>query len=273
MRVFRHGTLDLTTDAYEKPQTWSSRSSSTGETLSRLRAGVLEDERRGMERLDRARRLIGHRERRSATCGSSTTSRLPADQLWDDTATSGFAIRQGLRRPDEHQGHRALHADDHRPGDLVLDPTCGSGTTAYVAEQWGRRWITIDTSRVALALARTRLMGPRFPTTCSPTRPRVRQKEAELTGSPRRAGELERRRPQGLRLQARAAHHAEVDRPEPRHRRGHEPGGDRRSDRAARRTELLFDQPYEDNKQGPGGGPFTVESLSPHRVATTCSTR
>lgn len=49
------------------------------------------------------------------------------------------------------------------PGDLVLDPTCGSGTTAYVAEQWGRRWITIDTSRVALALARARLMGARFP--------------------------------------------------------------------------------------------------------------
>ncbi len=49
------------------------------------------------------------------------------------------------------------------PGDLVLDPTCGSGTTAYVAEQWGRRWITIDTSRVALALARTRLMAARFP--------------------------------------------------------------------------------------------------------------
>jgi adenine-specific DNA-methyltransferase len=49
------------------------------------------------------------------------------------------------------------------PGDLVLDPTCGSGTTAYVAEQWGRRWITIDTSRVALALARTRLMAAKFP--------------------------------------------------------------------------------------------------------------
>ena len=48
------------------------------------------------------------------------------------------------------------------PGDLVLDPTCGSGTTAYVAEQWGRRWITIDTSRVALALARTRLMAARY---------------------------------------------------------------------------------------------------------------
>src|SRR5665213_4566168 len=49
------------------------------------------------------------------------------------------------------------------PGDLVLDPTCGSGTTSYVAEQWGRRWITCDTSRVALALARTRLMSGRFP--------------------------------------------------------------------------------------------------------------
>ena len=49
------------------------------------------------------------------------------------------------------------------PGDLVLDPTCGSGTTAYVAEQWGRRWITIDTSRVALALARTRLMAAQVP--------------------------------------------------------------------------------------------------------------
>ncbi len=49
------------------------------------------------------------------------------------------------------------------PGDLVLDPTCGSGTTAYVAEQWGRRWITIDTSRVALALTRARIMGARYP--------------------------------------------------------------------------------------------------------------
>ena len=49
------------------------------------------------------------------------------------------------------------------PGDLVLDPTCGSGTTAYVAEQWGRRWITVDTSKVALALARTRLMSAKYP--------------------------------------------------------------------------------------------------------------
>jgi adenine-specific DNA-methyltransferase len=68
------------------------------------------------------------------------------------------------------------------PGDLVLDPTCGSGTTAYVAEHWGRRWITIDTSRVALALARTRLMTARFPYYILADSPEGIQKEAEITG-------------------------------------------------------------------------------------------
>ncbi len=67
------------------------------------------------------------------------------------------------------------------PGDLVLDPTCGSGTTAYVAEQWGRRWITIDTSRVALALARSRVMGARYPHYLLADSEAGRQKEAELT--------------------------------------------------------------------------------------------
>src|SRR3954469_5288362 len=59
--------------------------------------------------------------------------------------------------------NRGLLPYETDPGDLVLDPTCGSGTTAYSAEQWGRRWITIDTSRVALALARARIMGARYP--------------------------------------------------------------------------------------------------------------
>ena len=68
------------------------------------------------------------------------------------------------------------------PGDLVLDPTCGSGTTAYVAEQWGRRWITCDTSRVALALARTRLMAAKYPYYLLADSPAGIQKEAELTG-------------------------------------------------------------------------------------------
>jgi len=70
------------------------------------------------------------------------------------------------------------------PGDLVLDPTCGSGTTAYVAEQWGRRWITIDTSRVALALARARLMGGRFDWYHLRDSEEGAAKEAELTGKP-----------------------------------------------------------------------------------------
>ena len=69
------------------------------------------------------------------------------------------------------------------PGDLVLDPTCGSGTTAFVAEQWGRRWITIDTSRVALALARQRIMGARFPYYLLADSREGQRKEAELTRS------------------------------------------------------------------------------------------
>jgi DNA methylase len=70
------------------------------------------------------------------------------------------------------------------PGDLVLDPTCGSGTTAYVAEQWGRRWITVDTSRVAVALARSRLMGARYPYYLLADSPDGQIKEAEATRTP-----------------------------------------------------------------------------------------
>jgi adenine-specific DNA-methyltransferase len=69
------------------------------------------------------------------------------------------------------------------PGDLVLDPTCGSGTTAYVAEQWGRRWITIDTSRVAIALARSRLMGARYIYYLLADSSEGQVKEAEVTGA------------------------------------------------------------------------------------------
>jgi adenine-specific DNA-methyltransferase len=70
------------------------------------------------------------------------------------------------------------------PGDLVLDPTCGSGTTAYVAEQWGRRWITIDTSRVALALARTRIMGAHYPYYLLADSPEGHKKEGEVSRRP-----------------------------------------------------------------------------------------
>ena len=98
------------------------------------------------------------------------------------------------------------------PGDLVLDPTCGSGTTAYVAEQWGRRWITIDTSRVALALARARIMGARYPYYLLADSPEGLRKEAEVSGRAFADRADTRQRPPRLRLRARAAHHAEVDR-------------------------------------------------------------
>ena len=106
------------------------------------------------------------------------------------------------------------------PGDLVLDPTCGSGTTAYVAEQWGRRWITIDTSRVALALARARIMGARYPYYILADSPRgaaarrPRSRRREFVG----CSHL-RQRPAGVRLRAGAAHHPAGHRQQRRDRR------------------------------------------------------
>ena len=98
------------------------------------------------------------------------------------------------------------------PGDLVLDPTCGSGTTAYVAEHWGRRWITIDTSRVALALARTRLMSARYPYYLLADSPEGRRKEQEVSGKILPDAADPSRHSPGLRLRARSSRDAEVDR-------------------------------------------------------------
>ena len=86
----------------------------------------------------------------------------PFNTVWTDLRSGGFGeTRAYVVQTDPRVVQRCiLMATD--PGDLVLDPTCGSGTSAYVAEQWGRRWITMDTSRVALALARTRLMSARY---------------------------------------------------------------------------------------------------------------
>ena len=151
------------------------------------------------------------------------------------------------------------------PGDLVLDPTCGSGTTAVVAEQWGRRWITTDTSRVALALARTRLMSARFPYYLLADSPEGAAKEEALTGQPQsreghsddvRQGFVYRRVPH-VTLKSIANNpdiaegmtREEIDQAILRHAE----------------TELLVDQPYEDPKRVRVSGPFTVESLSPHR--------
>ena len=87
----------------------------------------------------------------------------PVSASWKDTLTGSFTEEKSYVVQTAEKVVRRCILMTTDPGDLVLDPTCGSGTTAYVAEQWGRRWITIDTSRVALALARARVMGARYP--------------------------------------------------------------------------------------------------------------
>jgi adenine-specific DNA-methyltransferase len=154
------------------------------------------------------------------------------------------------------------------PGDLVLDPTCGSGTTAYVAEQRGRRWITIDTSRVALALARTRLMSAKYPYYLLADSPEGIKREAEITGQaspspiPKTEGDIRKgfvyKRVPHITLGS-IANNPYIQQ-----------GMSREEvDAAIARyadSETLFDQPYEDKKRLRVAGPFTVESLSPHRA-------
>jgi adenine-specific DNA-methyltransferase len=107
----------------------------------------------------------------------------PISDLWTDTQTGAFTDEKVyVVQTNVKVVERCLLMSTD-PGDLVLDPTCGSGTTAYVAEQWGRRWITIDTSRVALTLARTRIMGARYPYYLLADSPEGQRKEAEITAS------------------------------------------------------------------------------------------
>ena len=204
------------------------------------------------------------------------------------------------------------------PGDLVLDPTCGSGTTAFLSEQWGRRWITIDTSRVALALARSRIVGARYPYYILADSKEGQQKEAHLTRSIPSDSPTFGKISQGFSYERvphimlkDIANNSEIDviwdkffqQMEPLReqlntflnvdwkeweipREPHEEWTDaiRRLHvqwwklRIARQSEIdasisskadfqhLYDKPYEDKKKVRVAGPFTVESLSPHRV-------
>ncbi len=242
----------------------------------------------------------------------------PMTASWPDTGVSGFGdpkiyVVQTLR---EVIQRCILMTTD--PGDLVLDPTCGSGTTAYVAEQWGRRWITIDTSRVALALARARIMGARYPYYLLADSPAGQLKEAELTqtalstaptNNDIRHGFVYERVPH-ITLKA-IANNTEIDIIWEKFQTVLEPlrkqlnkelnrnweeweiprEADERWDdkakhfhgewwknRIARQKridasiaskadyEYLYDKPYEDKKTVRVAGPFTVESLSPHRI-------
>jgi adenine-specific DNA-methyltransferase len=186
--------------------------------------------------------------------------------LWGDLAGAAEMVYVVQTNPKVVQRCLLMATD---PGDLVLDPTCGSGTTAYVAEQWGRRWITIDTSRVALALARTRLMSAKYPFYLLSDSQDGIEKEAELnatvpalgvnTQGDVRKGFVYRRVPH-ITLKS-IANNPDI-----------KEGMTREEINAAiakhAETEILYDQPYADNKRVRVSGPFTVESLSPHRVLT-----
>ncbi|WP_296554654.1 DNA methyltransferase [Pigmentiphaga sp.] len=273
---------------------------------------------RGMDRLAKANRV----EARASSIGFvrffHDFSVVPISNIWTDTGTGSFTdpkvyvVQTGAKIVQRC----LLMATD--PGDLVLDPTCGAGTTAYVAEQWGRRWITIDTSRVALALARARIMGARYPFYLLADSREGQQKEAEITRSAPSSqstygniahGFVYERVPH-ITLKS-IANNAEIDVIWDKFQTVLEPLREalnktlgkqwqewdipREADakwseeakklhvdwwqqRIARQKEIdasisakaefeyLYDKPYEDKKKVRVAGPFTVESLSPHRV-------
>jgi adenine-specific DNA-methyltransferase len=259
---------------------------------------------------------------------------------WTDTGTGSGLNKVYVVQTTEKVIQRCIIiATD--PGDLVLDPTCGSGTTAYVAEQWGRRWITIDTSRVALALARARIMGARYPYYLLADSREGQQKEAEITRSAPSQSPTQGNIRQGFVYQRvphitlkSIANNAEIDVIWEQYQQKLEPLREQLNQalgktwqewqiprelpenisvhscplvvqkeqttneheltrikelvvklhqqwwelRVARQKEIdasiaakadyeyLYDKPYEDRKKVRVAGPFTVESLSPHRV-------
>ena len=272
----------------------------------------------GMSRLVKAGRL-------GQAVNSLTYIRYLADfkaqaltNIWSDTGTGSFTdekiyvVQSGTKLVQRC----VLLATD--PGDLVLDPTCGSGTTAYVAEQWARRWITIDTSRVALALARARIMGARYPYYLLADSTDGRRKEAEIISTVPSEGPTRGDVGQGF-VYKRVPHitlksianNAEIDVIWERWQETLDPLREDvnarldcdwkeweippeaseawpseaaethrlwREGRIARQQEIddsiaakadheyLYDKPYEDKRKVRVAGPFTVESLSPHRV-------
>jgi adenine-specific DNA-methyltransferase len=219
----------------------------------------------GVSRLLAARRLLGAGKTLTYVRYLDDFPAFPITNAWADTVTSGFSdpkvyVVQTNTKVIERC---VLMATD--PGDLVLDPTCGSGTTAFVAEQWGRRWITIDTSRVALALARQRIMGAKYPYYLLADSKAGRAKESEVTGKPlppASTGDDIRQgfvyeRVQHITLKS-IANNPDI----------HEGMTRAQIDAAIKRHadfELLYDRPYKDKSKVRVSGPFTVESLSPHR--------
>ncbi|MBE0533610.1 MAG: site-specific DNA-methyltransferase [Rhodospirillales bacterium] len=274
----------------------------------------------GMSRLNQAGRLSATSSGLYYVRYFEDFAAFPEHDVWSDTGIAGFASdkRYVVETSPKVIERCILMTTD--PGDLVLDPTCGSGTTAYVAEQWGRRWITIDTSRVALALARSRLMGARYSYYLLADSPEGLRKEGQVTRTPPkerpthgdiRQGFVYERVPH-ITLKS-IANNAEIDviwenaqesleplRSQlnkalgkaweeweiPREAEAKWPAAAREAHakwweaRIARQRQIdasiaakaefeyLYDKPYADNSRVRVAGPFTVESLSPHRTLT-----
>ena len=274
----------------------------------------------GMERLNKASRLTFSGQTLGFVRPFEDYPYQTFNDIWDDTRQSGFGdekvyvVQTGTRVIQRC----ILMATD--PGDLVLDPTCGAGTTAYVAEQWGRRWITIDTSRVALALARARIMGARYPWYLLADSRDGQLKEADITHKAPADAPTYNDIRQGFVYECvphitlkSIANNAEIDviwekyeeRLAPLRERLLAASGLTKTleewevpreqpenwppateplltefwtARVARQREIdssiaakadyeyLYDKPYQDNKKVRVAGPFTVESLSPHRL-------
>ncbi|EIL87442.1 site-specific DNA-methyltransferase [Rhodanobacter sp. 115] len=289
-----------------------------GKLLKPSKGSFWKTNERGMSVLAKAERL-------KAVGNTLTYTRyqddFPARALtawWDDTIQSTFAAKNVYVVQTYTKVVQRCLLMSTDPGDLVLDPTCGSGTTAYVAEQWGRRWITLDTSRVALALARARIMGARYPYYLLADSPEGQHKEAEITRSVPSSqptygniahGFVYERVPhvtlksiannseidviwdkfqqllEPLREQLNKAlgkHWQEWEIPREADVKWPDATSKLHADwwreRTARQREIdasiaakadseyLYDKPYEDKKKVRVAGPFTVESLSPHRV-------
>ena len=272
----------------------------------------------GMKRLHKAGRIIPTRTNIYYKRFMEDWSGKTLTDRWEDTASGGFTEEKIYVVQTNIKIIQRCILMTTDPGDLVLDPTCGSGTTAYVAEQWGRRWITVDTSRVALALARIRVMGARYAYYLLKDSREGQAKEAELaqkisstepTFGNIRQGFVCDRVPH-ITLKS-IVYNSEIDIIWEQYQEKLEPLREklnsllgknwkeweipRQADknwsadanalhekwwqlRTARQREidtsnttkadpeLLYDRPYEDSKKVRVAGPFTVESLSPHRV-------
>ena len=272
----------------------------------------------GMKRLKAAGRVILSGQSLAYVRLMQDYPVVPMRNIWADTGTGSFTDPKIYVVQTNMKVIQRCILMTTDPGDLVLDPTCGSGTTATVAEQWGRRWITIDTSRVALALARARIMGARYSFYLLADSRDGQLKEAEVTGTASstqpvhgniRHGFVYERVPH-VTLKS-IANNAEIDviwdqwqaKLEPLRenlntaikKTWQEWEVSREADtkwpdaakklhadwwqaRIARQQEIdksiaakaefeyLYDKPYDDKKKVRVAGPFTVESLSPHRM-------